>query len=79
MAGTPQSVLSSQIILAVLDPEENGFVEDTNLFSQLGVLRSVAQKVLESASNERPPVARPAREARELLKGVDDECLSGLF
>ena len=42
-------------------------------------MRKVAQKALESAANEKPFIARPAREARDLIKELDDEKLIGLF
>lgn len=80
MAGTPASVLSSQVILAVVTPDDdsdNG--NEPNLFQKLLLLRSVAQKVLESAANERPSIARPAREARDLLKELEDDSLQGIF
>ena len=70
-AGTPPSALASQCILAVLS--EDAPSEESNIFQRLGVLRAVAQKVQESVGNERPAVARPAREARELLRVLDDE------
>ncbi|KAF9012742.1 armadillo-type protein [Cyathus striatus] len=79
VAGTPPSVLSSHLILAVLTPDEDLHDQPSNLFQKLGVLRSVAQKVLDSAANEKPGIARPARESRDLLKELDDETLSGLF
>ena len=68
LAGTPLSVLSSKCILSVLAPPEEWDDTPTDLFEKLDVVRSVAQKVQESASSERPSIARPAREARELLK-----------
>ncbi|KAI9573327.1 armadillo-type protein [Boletus coccyginus] len=70
VSGTPPSALSSHTILAVLEPEDaDGRVRaDETLFGQLGVLRSVALKVKESAANQRPAILRPARDARELLK-----------
>lgn len=80
MAGTLQSVISSHVILAVLSPdEESDPIDEPNLFQKLSLLRSVAQKVQESAGNEKPIIARPAREARDLLKELDDESLEGLF
>ncbi|KAG6844943.1 hypothetical protein H0H87_002276 [Tephrocybe sp. NHM501043] len=78
MAGTPQTMLGAHIILAVLSPEEDDDLE-TNLFQKLGLLRGVAQKVLESIGNEKPSIARPSREARDLLKELDDKDLDGLF
>jgi len=72
-------VLSSHIILTVLesqDDEEPGL----NLFQKLRLQRSVAQKALESAANEKPSIARPAREARDRFREmVGDEALIGLF
>ncbi|PCH35750.1 ARM repeat-containing protein [Wolfiporia cocos MD-104 SS10] len=74
LAGTPPSVLASHCILAVLSPDEDlGLSEETpRLFRTLDVAQSVTQKVNESAANERPSVARPAREARDLLKTMED-------
>ena len=40
------------------------------LFAKLGILRSVALKVKESAANERPAISRPVRDAREVLKDM---------
>ena len=74
MAGTPPSVLSSHCILAALTPAEGSHSEDANatLFRALSVLKSISQKISESVASERPAIARPAREAKELLKTVDD-------
>ncbi|KAI9573329.1 armadillo-type protein [Boletus coccyginus] len=84
VSGTPPSALSSHTILAVLEPEAtDGRVRaDETLFGQLGVLRSVALKVEESAANERPAISRPARDAREVLKEMvadGGESLVGIF
>ncbi|TBU31959.1 ARM repeat-containing protein [Dichomitus squalens] len=80
VAGTPQSVLASHCILAVVAPdEEDDLVEGPNVFQRLGVLRKVAQKAQESAANEKPSIARPAREARDALKASGDDALQGLF
>lgn len=69
LAGTPPSVLSSHCIRTVLSPPEDWDVDGPlDLFERLSVTGSVAQKVQESLSSERPSIARPAREARELLK-----------
>ncbi|KAL4068779.1 armadillo-type protein, partial [Scleroderma yunnanense] len=85
VSGTAPSALSSHAILTVLVPDG----EDVNhvdlgdtVFARLGVLRSVALKVKESAANERPIVSRPAREAREVLKAMamqGEESLVGIF
>ncbi|EPQ55338.1 ARM repeat-containing protein [Gloeophyllum trabeum ATCC 11539] len=76
VAGTPPSPQALHAILAVLSPEEDGG-SHSDLFQVLGVLRSVAQKVAESCGSDRSSIARPAREARELLKQLDDEALQG--
>ena len=74
VAGTPQSVVSSHCILAVVSPDDDDDVQDgPNVFQKLGVLRKVAQKAQESAGNEKPSIARPAREAREALKALGDD------
>ncbi|KAH9856756.1 ARM repeat-containing protein [Lenzites betulinus] len=80
VSGTPQSVLSSQCILAVVSTDEDeDEVEGPNVFQALGLFRTVAQKAMESAANERPNIARPAREARDLIKASGDDALQGLF
>ena len=68
VAGTPQSVVSSHCILAVVSPDEEDETDEPNVFQKLGVLRKVAQKAQESAANEKPSIARPARGARDALK-----------
>ena len=77
--GTPASLLSSHTILALLD--EDLTTEPGKLFTDLGddILRSVAQKTIESAGSDRPGIARPAREARDLLKNMSHPELDGLF
>ena len=74
VAGTPASALASRCILAALSPDDDSYHHgaDPTLFNNLGVLKSVAQKVQESIANERPLVSRPAREAKELLKSIDE-------
>ncbi|KAJ7334076.1 armadillo-type protein [Mycena albidolilacea] len=79
VGGTPPSVLASHTIVALLTPDEESHTQEPNLFQKLSLLRSVAQKVQESAANDQPFIARPAREARELLKELDDESLQGFF
>ena len=70
VSGTPTSAVSSLDILAVLRPDEpdERVRLDETLFAKLGVLRSVALKVKESAANEHLAISRPARDAREVLK-----------
>lgn len=73
-------MLSSHCILAVVSPDDDDDEQEgPNAFQKLGVLRSVAQKAQESAVNEKPSIARPAREAREALKASGDDALHGLF
>ncbi|EGO00628.1 hypothetical protein SERLA73DRAFT_71629 [Serpula lacrymans var. lacrymans S7.3] len=84
VSGTPASAISSQTILAALtSTESEDYVDPKDtIFAKLGVLRSIAAKVKESASNERPVIARPAREAREILKAMaadGEESLAGIF
>lgn len=80
VAGTLPSIISSQVILAVLNPDEDSAqANEPNLFQKLKVMRSVTQKVLESAANDKAFIARPAREARDLIKELDDDSLVGLF
>jgi hypothetical protein len=66
---------------AVLRPDEDfESVDDSlNLFQKLGMLRTIAQKVLESAASDKPMISKPAREARDALKEMDDASLRGLF
>lgn len=73
------SPLSSQIILAVLSEPDSFSTNRSNIFQKLSLLRSVALKVQESIASDRPIIARPARDARDILKGLDDESLQGLF
>ncbi|THH11230.1 hypothetical protein EW146_g8121, partial [Bondarzewia mesenterica] len=71
-AGTTPSVLSSHCILAVLssaDEDEGAVVDVPSVFPDL---RSIAQKVQESIGTEKPSIARPVREAKDLLKRLDD-------
>ncbi|KAG1762385.1 armadillo-type protein [Suillus occidentalis] len=82
ISGTPPSALASHAIVAVLSPDSDDYLEPAaTLFAKLGLLRSVALKVKESAANERPTISRPAREARDILKNmaVDEESLAGIF
>ncbi|KAG2115671.1 armadillo-type protein [Suillus cothurnatus] len=82
ISGTPPSALASHAILAVLSPDSDDYLEPAaTLFAKLGLLRSVALKVKESAGNERSTISRPAREARDILKSMaaDEESLAGIF
>lgn len=77
VAGTQPSILSSQIILVVISSDDE--LGSPNLFQKLNVMRRVAQKVLESSTSDKPFIARPAREARDIIKQLDDDALVGLF
>ena len=79
VAGTTPSVISSQVILAVVSADEDTEDEGPNLFQKLNLMRKVAQKALESAASDKPFIARPAREARDRIKEMDDDSLLGLF
>ncbi|KAJ7606190.1 armadillo-type protein [Mycena polygramma] len=79
VGGTPPSVVASYTIVAVLTPDEDNPTTEPNLFQKLSLLKNVAQKVQESATSDKPFIARPAREARELLKELEDESLQGFF
>jgi len=78
-AGTDQTVLSAHVVLAVLAVDEYTSTDKQNLFQKLSLLRSIAQKVKESVGNDKPFITRPSREARDLLKELDDGNLDGLF
>lgn len=80
VSGTPPSVISSHVILAVLsESDDTDPTTGRNLFQNLKLMRKVAQKTLESAGHDQPFVARPAREARDLIKELHDDSLVGLF
>ncbi|KAF5388930.1 hypothetical protein D9757_005118 [Collybiopsis confluens] len=67
VSGTAASTISSRVILAVLEAASEDSSNGPNLFENLGLMASVTQKVHESCANERPNIARPARDARDLL------------
>jgi len=79
VVGTPATVLSSQIVLAIVSNEDEEDGERPNLFQTLRVMRKVAQKVLECAASDKPFVARRSREARDIIKHLSDDTLIGLF
>jgi hypothetical protein len=70
---------SSHAILAILSAGEESADLHKNLFQSLSLMRSVAQKVLTNVASDRPAIARLAREARDLLKTLDDESIADLF
>ncbi|KAJ4478479.1 armadillo-type protein [Lentinula aciculospora] len=67
VSGTAVSMICSRVIFAVLESAKEDSSKSPNLFEHLGLMASIAQKVHESCASERPNIARPAREARELL------------
>ncbi|KDQ56445.1 hypothetical protein JAAARDRAFT_36597 [Jaapia argillacea MUCL 33604] len=76
LPGTPPTVLSSHSILAILSSSQD---DTSNIFQTLSLIRPIAQRVLESIGSDKPSIARPARESRDLLKGLEDDSLVGLF
>ena len=71
MAGTPTSVLASHSILALLTADNDAPL-DTVPGPFRSILPSIARKIQESIGTEKPNIARPAREAKELLRNLDD-------
>ncbi|KAA1470496.1 ARM repeat-containing protein [Dentipellis sp. KUC8613] len=71
IGGTPPSVLSSRCILAVLSGDEDTpHLEIPHVFQP--VIQGINQKIQESIGTDKPNIARPAREARDLLKKMDE-------
>ncbi|KAH8827750.1 armadillo-type protein [Flagelloscypha sp. PMI_526] len=73
VGGTPPSVLSAQTILAVLEDETS------SLFQELGMLPGVAQKVVECTGSDRVNIGRPSREARDLLRLLEDSSVAAIL
>jgi len=74
--GTPATVLGSNITSAVLsadDPEQSG------LFQEMGLLRSVAKKILENIGSDKHSISRISRESKDLLKASQEDELQGVF
>ena len=74
--GTPTTVLGSIITSAVLstdDPEQSG------LFQKMGLLRSVAKKVLDNIGSDKHSISRLSRESKDLLKVLHEDELQGVF
>ncbi|KAH9976102.1 ARM repeat-containing protein [Lactifluus volemus] len=71
VAGTTPSVLSSHSILAFLTTND-GTPPTTVPTPFRSILPSIARKIQESIGTEKPNIARPAREAKELLRRLDD-------
>jgi hypothetical protein len=71
VAGTPTSVLASHSILALLTADD-GAPMDVIPGPLRPVLPSIARKIQESIGTEKPNIARPAREAKDLLRKLDD-------
>jgi hypothetical protein len=68
--------LGSTIISAVLsadDPEQSG------LFREMGLLRSVAKKVLDNIGSDKHSISRLSRESKDLLKASQEDELQGVF
>lgn len=74
--GTTATVLGSIITCAVLsadDPQQSG------LFQEMGLLRSVAKKVLENIGSDKHSISRFSRESKDLLKVLHEDDLQGVF
>jgi len=74
--GTPATVLGSNLTSAVLsadDPEQNG------LFQKMGLLRSVAKKILDNIGSDKHSISRLSRESKDLLKALHGDELQGVF
>ena len=62
-AQTPPTPLVSIVILAILE-------EASDAFYELGVVEDIIKKVLASIAVDQSATARPAREARELMRSI---------
>ncbi|KAF9266994.1 ARM repeat-containing protein [Marasmius fiardii PR-910] len=69
-AGTSPNVMSSHVLLGVIEVWSEAPEKKENVFEKLGLMSSVAKKVQESAASDRPDIGRPAREARDLLRNL---------
>jgi hypothetical protein len=72
VAGTPTSVLASHSILALLTADNDDDPLDAVPEPFRPILPSIARKIQESIGTEKSNIARPAREAKELLRKLDD-------
>ncbi|KAF7294474.1 TOG domain-containing protein [Mycena kentingensis (nom. inval.)] len=70
VGGTPLSIIAAQTIVAVVTPDDT---EEPNLFQKLSVMPDVIQKVKEGLASDRPFITRPSREARDLIKSLDED------
>lgn len=74
--GTPATVLGSNITSAVLSADGP---EQRDLFQEMGLLRSVAKKVLENIGSDKHSISRLSRESRDLLRASQEDELQGVF
>jgi len=74
--GTPATVLGSNITSAVLSADDP---EQSNLFQKMGLLRSVAKKVLDNIGSDKHSISRLSRESKDLLKALHEDELQGVF
>ncbi|KAG7093730.1 hypothetical protein E1B28_007382 [Marasmius oreades] len=70
VAGTSPSVMSSHVLLRVIETWSDAPERGENILDKLGLMSSIAKKVQESAASDRPDIGRPAREARDLLRNL---------
>jgi len=74
--GTPATVLGSNITSAVLSADNP---EQRYLFQEMGLLRSVAKKILENIGSDKHSISRLSRESKDLLKVSQEGGLQGVF
>jgi len=70
LSGDPSAV-ASHAILAALSTEDDGIPNEKNVFQKLGIMQHIALRVKKFITVDKPSVARPAREAKELLVALD--------
>jgi hypothetical protein len=74
--GTPATVLGSIVTSTVLSAEDP---EKRELFRELGLLRTIAKKVLDNIGSDKYSISRFSRESKELLKALQEDELQGVF
>ncbi|KAF7309756.1 TOG domain-containing protein [Mycena indigotica] len=73
VGGTPPSIIASQTILAVVTPDQDAETPELNLFQKLSLMPAVMQKIKESLGSDKPFITRPAREARDVLRTLEEQ------
>ncbi|KAF7308577.1 TOG domain-containing protein [Mycena chlorophos] len=75
VGGTPLSIISIQTILAVVTLDDDDTEPGPNLFQKLTLMAEVQQKIKESMGSDKPFIARTARDARDMVKVLEDKGL----